>query len=111
MRFLSCSILALCGAFWVGAAAPALADTPVIYTDEGQSLFRFDVPDFWVLRTGGPREIEDTELGDARAVARVMGFRPVPDDAVWMGFVSPAGVGTIQGGGNHVTALTRNSEY
>lgn len=98
MRLFSRSILALCGAFCVGAAAPALADTPVTYTEEGRALFRFDVPDFWILRTGGPREIEDTELGDARAVARVMGFRPVTDDAVWMGFVSPAGVGTIQGG-------------
>ncbi|NVO55662.1 hypothetical protein HW561_07660 [Rhodobacteraceae bacterium B1Z28] len=82
----------------MGAVEPASADTPVTYTNEGRALFRFAVPDFWMLRTGGPREIEDTKLGDARAVARVMGMRPVTDDNVWMGFVSPTGVATIQDG-------------
>lgn len=98
MRILLSSALAACAAFWVAGAAPVAAETPVTYTDQGRALFRFAVPDFWVLRTGGPREIEDTELADARAVARVMGFRPVTDDTVWMGFVSPAGVANIQDG-------------
>ncbi len=97
MRIQLSSALAACAALWL-VAAPAQADTPVTYTDAGQALFRFDVPDFWTLRTGGPREIEDTTLGDARAVARVMGVRPVTDDSVWMGFVSPAGVADIRGG-------------
>ncbi|NOD91870.1 hypothetical protein GS636_03625 [Ruegeria sp. HKCCD4884] len=74
------------------------ADTPVTYTEDGRALFRFSVPDFWVLRTGGPREIEDSELGDTRGVSRVMGMRPVTDDTVWMGFVSPDGVASIQDG-------------
>ncbi|WP_298847563.1 hypothetical protein [uncultured Ruegeria sp.] len=98
MRFLSGPILAACAAVWLGAAHSALADTPVTYTEDGRALFRFDVPDFWLLRTGGPREIEDTESQDPRAVARVMGLRPVTDDTVWMGFVSPAGVATIKDG-------------
>ncbi|MFY2824754.1 hypothetical protein [Ruegeria sp. MALMAid1280] len=98
MRILSGSTLAACAALWLGAVAPASADTPVTYTDAGRALFSFAVPDFWVVRTGGPREIEDTELGDSRAVARVMGLRPVTDDNVWMGFVSPAGVASIEGG-------------
>lgn len=96
MRILMNSTLAACAALWMGGAAPVSAETPVTYMDEGRALFRFSVPDFWILRTGGPREIEDTELGDPRAVARVMGFRPVTDDKVWMGFVSPAGVASIQ---------------
>ncbi|UUV04901.1 hypothetical protein [Ruegeria sp. YS9] len=98
MRFLSAPIFAACAAVWLGGAGSAFADTPVTYTEDGRALFRFDVPDFWVLRTGGPREIEDTGSDDPRAVARVMGLRPVTDDMVWMGFVSPAGVATIQDG-------------
>ncbi len=97
MRIPIFSALTACAAIWL-AAIPVKAETPVTYTDAGQALFRFAVPDFWALRTGGPREIEDTELGDARAVSRVMGIRPVTDETVWMGFVSPTGVSDIQGG-------------
>lgn len=98
MRICFSSTVAACMALWIGAAAPAAAETPVTYTDAGRALFSFAVPDFWVLRTGGPRDIEDTQLGDPRAVARVMGIRPFTDESVWMGFVSPAGVTSIQDG-------------
>ncbi len=97
MRILLSLVLAASAVTW-SAVTPVQADTPVTYTDEGRALFRFEVPDFWALRTGGPREIEDTNLGDARAVSRVMGIRPVTDDNVWMGFVSPSRVSSIQGG-------------
>ncbi|NOD46636.1 MULTISPECIES: hypothetical protein [unclassified Ruegeria] len=98
MRLFSGPLLAACTAIWLGGVGSAAADTPVTYTQDGRALFGFNVPDFWALRTGGPREIEDTELGDTRAVSRVMGMRPVTDDTVWMGFVSPAGVATIEDG-------------
>ncbi|WP_254447870.1 hypothetical protein [Ruegeria arenilitoris] len=98
MRVLFSKIFFICLAVWFGCALPAASDTPVTYTDRGQKLFRFVVPDFWALRVGGPRSIEDTNVGDPRAVARVMGMRPVTDDAVWMGFVSPEGVETIEDG-------------
>lgn len=98
MRVLFTKTLAACTALWLAGVAPAAADTPVTYTDGGRDLFRFVVPDFWALRVGGPRDIEDTSLGDTRAVARVMGLRPVTDDSVWMGFVSPSGVATIEDG-------------
>ncbi|WP_253746596.1 MULTISPECIES: hypothetical protein [unclassified Ruegeria] len=98
MRLFSGSLLAACAAVWLSAAGLVTADTPVTYTEDGRALFRFSVPDFWVLRTGGPREIEDSELGDTRGVSRVMGMRPVTDDTVWMGFVSPDGVASIQDG-------------
>ncbi len=91
------SVLPFCTALWL-SVVPAVADTPITYTDQGRALFSFAVPDFWAVRTGGPREIEDTELGDPRAVARVIGVRPVTDDSAWMGFVSPAGVASIDGG-------------
>ncbi|WP_171122152.1 MULTISPECIES: hypothetical protein [unclassified Ruegeria] len=91
------AVLPTCAALLLGGA-PAVADTPITYTDQGRALFSFAVPDFWAVRTGGPREIEDTELGDPRAVARVIGVRPVTDDGAWMGFVSPAGVASINGG-------------
>ncbi|MDA7963377.1 hypothetical protein [Ruegeria sp.] len=97
MRILLNTALAGCAACWIGMT-PAMAETPVTYTDNGRALFSFAIPDFWTLRTGGPRDIEDTELGDPRAVARVMGIRPVTDETAWMGFVSPAGVGSIRGG-------------
>ncbi|MCG7521311.1 hypothetical protein [Ruegeria sp. Ofav3-42] len=97
MRIQFASTLAVCAALWLSGGT-ASADTPVTYTDNGRALFSFSVPDYWALRTGGPREIEDTELGDTRAVARVMGLRPVTDDNVWIGFVSPSGVASIDGG-------------
>ncbi|SLN14247.1 hypothetical protein [Ruegeria meonggei] len=97
MRILLSSALPICTAMWL-TASPLSAETPVTYTDQGRGLFSFAVPDFWTLRTGGPREIEDTDLGDPRAVARVMGVRPVTDDNVWMGFVSPSGIRSIEDG-------------
>ena len=97
MRFRLGAALPIFAAMWMGTA-PAGAETPVIYTDEGRALFTFSVPDFWVVRTGGPREIEDTELGDTRAVSRVMGVRPISDDNVWIGFVSPSQVSSVAGG-------------
>ncbi len=107
MRLLSKSSLAAIAALVLGTSLPAFADTPVTYTDAGRALFRFDVPDFWLLRTGGIREIEDTELEDPRAVSRVMGIRPVSDDSVWMGFVSPAGVATIDGGFGYLADIDK----
>ncbi len=107
MRIFLASTLAACAALWAAGAAPVRAETPVTYTDAGRALFRFSVPDFWALRTGGPRDIEDTELGDARAVARVMAIRPVTDDTVWMGFVSPAGVEDIQDGERYLEDIDK----
>ncbi|WP_108860326.1 hypothetical protein [Ruegeria sp. Alg231-54] len=106
MRIQLASALAVCASLLLSGGT-ASADTPVTYLDNGRALFGFSVPDFWALRTGGPREIEDTELGDARAVARVMGMRPVTDDNVWMGFVSPAGVASIEGGLRYLEDIDR----
>lgn len=92
------NLFAIGAAFWVGMTGAGLSDTPVTYTEGGRALFQFDVPDFWMLRTGGPRDLEDTQLGDTRSVSRVMAARPVTDDSVWIGFVSPFGVASIEDG-------------
>ncbi len=101
------SVLALGAGIWVGMSGAVMADTPVIYTEGNRALFRFDVPDFWVLRTGGPRELQDTELGDTRAVSRVMAARPVADDSVWIGFVSPFGVTTVEDGLRYLSDIDK----
>ncbi len=107
MRISIKPLLAACALAWVGLGGVADADTPVTYTEGKTAIFSFVVPDFWALRTGGPRELEDTQLGDARAVSRVMGLRPVTDDNVWMGFVSPSSVATIEGGLRYLEDIDR----
>lgn len=99
--------LAACAGLWLAGAGATLADTPVTYTDAGRPLFSFDAPDFWILRTGGPREVEDTALKDIRAVSRIMGLRPVTDDKAWLGFVSPAGVASIDEGLRYLADLDK----
>ncbi len=94
-------------ALWLAAVNISSADTPVTYTDNGRALFQFSVPDFWMVRTGGQREIEDTAIGDSRGVSRVIGMRPVTDDNVWMGFVSPQGVGDIEGGFQYLADIDK----
>lgn len=73
-------------------AAPALADMPVTYRDEGRSLFSLSVPDFWSVRAGGARMLAGPDGGEERAVARVIGLEPTADKGVWVGFISPRGV-------------------
>ena len=72
------------------------ADMPVAYKDGTATLFRFNAPDFWTVRAGGPRDL--TAPGDAggQGVNRVIGLQPSADPHVWMGFVSPRGVSTFQ---------------
>ena len=73
------------------STAPAHADMPVTYRDDGRSLFSVSAPDFWTVRAGGARELAAS--GDAaQGVARVIGMHPVSEPRVWVGFVSPQGV-------------------
>lgn len=60
--------------------------------ENGTPLFSFDVPDFWSVRTGGPREISDPAIDELRPVSRLIGMQPEDDDAAWLGFISPPGV-------------------
>ena len=74
------------------------AETPVTYTDNGQALFAFDVPDFWHLRTGGIRDLTHSLTRDPRTVSRLMGLQPVASEGIWMGLISPLGVRTTEDG-------------
>jgi len=90
-KFGQFSILALIISSLMISTAPAYADMPVTYQDDGRSLFRVSAPDFWTVRAGGTREL--AAPGDAaQGVARVIGMHPVSEPRVWVGFVSPQGV-------------------
>lgn len=76
-------------------ASIAHAGAPLVYKDDTRPLFQIEVPDFWSVRTGGSRVIEDPETGEPRTVGRVIGLSPVAGEGVWVGLVSPRGVTTL----------------
>ncbi|MCA0872384.1 hypothetical protein LCL97_16235 [Seohaeicola saemankumensis] len=84
------------------APVAALADMPVAYKDGAATLFRFNAPDFWTVRAGGPRDL--TAPGDTGelGVNRVIGLQPTADPHVWMGFVSPRGVSSFEQAGAYL---------
>jgi len=90
----SCVLAAVCG-FW---AAQGLADVPVSYTQDGRSVFSVVVPDFWSVRTGGPRALTAPGTDDTRDVARVLGLSPTEDAGIWVGLTAPLGVSTLAQG-------------
>lgn len=98
MRIFLKSCLAAGAGLVLGLNTAAFAQTPVTYSDNGRDLFEVTVPDFWAVRTGGDRMIEDPKLGDLRAVSRIVSLRPVTQDGVFMGLMSPAGVTNIADG-------------
>lgn len=78
---------------WVSGFASA--GTPVVYKDGATALFQIEAPDFWNVRTGGQRTLTAPDTGEDRLVSRVMGLSPVSEKRIWVGFVSPHGVGTL----------------
>lgn len=74
------------------APAVATADMPVIYESDNQALFRVSAPDFWQVRAGGPRAVTPPDSEEARLINRIIGFEPVAESGVWVGFMSPNGV-------------------
>ncbi|MEP2530974.1 hypothetical protein [Shimia sp.] len=88
-----------------GVASSLLADTPVTYNDGSNSVFRINVPDFWSARVGGHREL--TAPGDegSRVVDRVIGLQPERDSGVWVGFVSPNGLSTLDEAAEYARSL------
>lgn len=74
------------------SAAAATAQTPISYTEGGRALFSFTVPDFWSVRTSGPREVGWPDSDEVSQVARVLAMQPTADNTVWMGFISPPNV-------------------
>lgn len=76
--------------------AVAGAEMPVTFVQDGRALFTLSAPDFWQVRAGGPRSVIAPETGEARQISRVIGFEPAADQGVWVGFMAPNGVGTMQ---------------
>lgn len=86
-------------------ASIALADTPVTYTEAGRALFRFEAPDFWSVRTGGPRDLTAPGTEEARSVSRVIGMQPETDPRLWVGFISPYGVRNFDDAAAYLTDI------
>ncbi len=89
------------------STAGAAAQTPVSYTEGGRALFTVDVPDFWSVRTGGPREIARSEDETSRPVPRVLALQPTVDRGVWMGFLSPPDVNDLAAAREYLRNLKR----
>ncbi|MBO9451973.1 hypothetical protein J7426_16990 [Tropicibacter sp. R16_0] len=79
------------------SATVAKADMPVTYVEDNRALFHVSAPDFWQVRAGGPRAITPPGSDEARLINRVIGFEPVAEKGVWVGFMSPNGVSTFDG--------------
>jgi len=86
--------------FFVLSVAPSTlsAGTPLTYTENDRPLFTISVPDFWAVRTGGVRLLEDPETGEVGETGRILGLSPEAEGESIVGFVSPAGVSDLQGG-------------
>ncbi|MCE8536247.1 hypothetical protein KBY27_02135 [Ruegeria pomeroyi] len=74
---------------------PATADMPLTYVSDGRALFHLSAPDFWQVRSGGPRALTPPGSDEARLINRVIGFEPEAEPGVWVGFMSPNGVSTF----------------
>ncbi|PSL21657.1 hypothetical protein [Shimia abyssi] len=92
-RFVRGSIAAC--ALAVATANVALADTPVTYMDGSDAVFNMAIPDFWTARVGGPRVLSAPGEDAPRGVDRVIGLEPESNSGVWVGFVSPRGLSTL----------------
>lgn len=88
-------------------AIPSLATAEVraSYAEGGRTLFSFDVPDFWDLRSGGRRSLTLPGTEEARDVPQVLSLRPTVDPTVWMAFYSPDGVRNIEEGKEYLREI------
>ncbi|MDP5215882.1 hypothetical protein Q5Y75_01490 [Ruegeria sp. 2205SS24-7] len=99
---------AICAALLAGLPGAALADMPLTYESDGRALFRLSAPDFWQVRAGGPRAITAPETGEARLINRVIGMEPVADKGVWVGFLSPNGISTLDQAEDYLAGIGRS---
>jgi len=96
----------LLGGALCGAPILVQADTQVVYSDQTRNVFQVDVPDFWNLRVGGPRELSLDGDEDIRAVERVFGLEPESDHGVWVGLISPPRFGSLEDGKDYARSLS-----
>ncbi|MBK0326941.1 hypothetical protein I5535_06485 [Rhodobacteraceae bacterium F11138] len=76
-------------------AGAAAADMPVTYKEGSRALFQLNAPDYWSVRSGGPRQISPPGENDPRMVNRIIGFQPTAGGHSWVGFISPPNVETL----------------
>ncbi|SLN45326.1 hypothetical protein TRL7639_02447 [Falsiruegeria litorea R37] len=88
-------ISAVLGVAGLVLPSAALAEMPVTYIEDNRALFYVSAPDFWQVRAGGARAITPPGSDEARLINRVIGFEPVAEQGVWVGFMSPNGVSTF----------------
>lgn len=96
----------LLGVALCGAPMLAKADTQVVYSDQTRNVFQVDVPDFWNLRVGGPRELSPDGDEDIRAVERVFGLEPESDHGVWVGLISPPRFRSLEDANEYARSLS-----
>lgn len=96
----------LLGGVLCGAPMLVQADTQVVYSDQTRNVFQVDVPDFWNLRVGGPRELSPDGDEDIRAVERVFGLEPESDHGVWVGLISPPRFGSLEDAKDYARSLS-----
>ncbi|NHQ75782.1 hypothetical protein HAT86_15120 [Roseovarius gahaiensis] len=89
------------------STAMARAQTPVSYSEDGRVLFTVEVPDFWSVRTGGPREIARSEDDAPQLVPRVLALEPTVDRGTWMGLMSPPAVPDLASARRYMGQLSR----
>jgi len=89
-------------------SAPMLvqADTQVVYSDETRNVFQVDIPDFWKLRVGGPRDLAPTDGDELRSVERVFGLEPESAHGVWIGLISPPKFHTLEDAKEYARGLS-----
>ena len=93
--------------FLLALAIPsaAIAEVRASYAENGTTLFSFDVPDFWDLRSGGRRTLTLPGTEDARNIPQILSMRPTVDPTVWMAFYSPDGVRNISEGKDYLREI------
>ncbi|SMP35107.1 hypothetical protein [Shimia sagamensis] len=96
----------LLSAVLCAASSLALAGTQVAYSDQTRNVFQVDVPDFWNLRVGGPRDLAPSNDDDIRAVERVFGLEPESDHGVWVGLISPQKFRTLEDAKEYARGLS-----
>ena len=99
--------LATVSAALVLAVGLAHAGTPVTYTDGDKPVFSIEVPDFWKVRVGGDRSLTPPGEEESRVVERVIGLQPEKDSGVWIGFVSPDGLRTLDEAEDYARSLAQ----
>ncbi|WP_424970267.1 hypothetical protein [Dinoroseobacter sp. S76] len=88
-------------------ASPASADLRISYADGDRPLFSVAVPDFWSIETGGARAISPPGEEAALPVPQIVTLRPTVEPDVWMGFFSPPGISTLEGGLDYLSEIEK----